>query len=54
MALSDIYIKILQRIPGITEPLQRMTFKDKFKWKAEMDAEARRYGAEGLPERPPA
>lgn len=32
MAVSDIYISLLQRIPGITEPLQRTTFKSKLKW----------------------
>ena len=32
MALSDAYINLLTKIPGITEPLQTMTFKSKIKW----------------------
>lgn len=32
MALSDTYLGLLTRIPGITEPVQRMTFKGKLKW----------------------
>ena len=36
MALVDAYIGILTRIPGITEPVQRATFKSKMKWTALM------------------
>jgi preprotein translocase subunit SecY len=32
MALSDVYINILTKIPGITEPVQRLAFKGKLKW----------------------
>ncbi len=32
MGLQATYIGFLQRIPGITEPLERMSFKSKLKW----------------------
>jgi len=34
MAFQQTYIEILKRIPGITEPLKRLTFKEKLKWTA--------------------
>jgi preprotein translocase subunit SecY len=32
MAIGDVYIGVLQRIPGITQPIKKMSFKDKLKW----------------------
>ena len=32
MALADAYIGILNKIPGITEPIKTSTFKSKIKW----------------------
>jgi len=32
MGIQAAYIGFLQRIPGITEPLERMSFKSKLKW----------------------
>jgi len=32
MGLEDSYIGLLKRLPGITEPIKRMTFRDKLKW----------------------
>ncbi|MBL7160502.1 MAG: preprotein translocase subunit SecY [Candidatus Aenigmarchaeota archaeon] len=32
MALADSYLVILKRLPGITSPLKRLTFRDKLKW----------------------
>jgi preprotein translocase subunit SecY len=32
MPISDTYMGLLTRIPGITEPVQRPTFKSKMKW----------------------
>jgi len=32
MGLQATYIGLLQRIPGVTEPLERMSFKSKVKW----------------------
>lgn len=32
MTASDAYISLLTKIPGITEPVQRPTFKSKLKW----------------------
>ncbi|MBU1135056.1 MAG: preprotein translocase subunit SecY [Nanoarchaeota archaeon] len=34
MSVGDTYISFLQKIPGITNPIKRMTFKDKLKWTA--------------------
>ena len=32
MSLEDSYIGLLKRLPGITEPIKRLTFRDKLKW----------------------
>lgn len=32
MGLEDAYIGILKRLPGVTEPIKRQTFKEKLKW----------------------
>lgn len=32
MAFEETYVKLLQRIPGIADPIRRMSFKDKLKW----------------------
>lgn len=32
MAIKDMYMGLLQSIPGITEPVQRPTFRSKLKW----------------------
>ncbi len=32
MTLEESYIALLQRIPGITDPIKKLTFKDKMKW----------------------
>jgi len=32
MAFEDTYIAFLQKLPGITEPVRRLNFKDKLKW----------------------
>jgi preprotein translocase subunit SecY len=36
MALNKVYITFLKKIPGIAEPIKRLTFKDKMKWTAIM------------------
>lgn len=32
MGFEDTYLALLNRLPGITSPVQRLTFKDKLKW----------------------
>jgi len=32
MAFSDSYVGLLQKIPGIANPIKKLTFKDKLKW----------------------
>lgn len=32
MAFEDTYVTFLQRLPGVAEPLKRLTFKEKLKW----------------------
>lgn len=32
MGLEDSYIGLLKRLPGLTEPIKRLTFRDKLKW----------------------
>lgn len=32
MPLEDAYIELLKRIPGIADPIKKLTFKDKLKW----------------------
>lgn len=32
MALKDVYMALLGKLPGVTSPLGRLTFKDKLKW----------------------
>jgi preprotein translocase subunit SecY len=32
MPLEDGYIALLKRLPGVAEPIKRLTFKDKLKW----------------------
>jgi preprotein translocase subunit SecY len=32
MALEDIYITFLRRMPGIASPIRKLTFRDKLKW----------------------
>ncbi|MBN2102074.1 MAG: preprotein translocase subunit SecY [Candidatus Aenigmarchaeota archaeon] len=32
MTLEESYIELLKRIPGITDPIKKLTFKDKLKW----------------------
>jgi len=32
MGLEETYLEVLKRLPGITSPIKRLTFKDKLKW----------------------
>ncbi len=32
MTLEEFYLGLLQRIPGITDPIKKLSFKDKIKW----------------------
>lgn len=34
MAFGQIYIGLLKKLPGVVNPLKRLTFKEKFKWTA--------------------